>query len=151
MGKIPRRLVADTSFLVAVCNPHDAHHHDAAAILTQLDASPVQLVVSPLVFSETVTVLALRAHQDLARAAGELLYADPQVLMLPTDEAFARQTWKIYTAIDNTNVTPADCSVVAALQETHAGGVLTLDDASFAPLQRAYDFTILTPDPQERP
>lgn len=149
MGRTPRRLVADTSFLVAVHNPDDTHHDAAVAMLQQLDSHPFQMIINPFIFAETVTVLAMRAHRALASATGELLLTDPQVLALPSEEHFSQRTWEIFVQVSKKDTSFADCSIVTALEYTNTHVVLTFDDDDFKPLQRQFGFEIFAHTRQE--
>ena len=84
MGATPRSLVIDTSFLIAVHNPDDAHHESSKAILLELDAHESRLVVNTHVFGETVTVLSRYLEREQAIQVGNLLLTDPQVLFVPS-------------------------------------------------------------------
>jgi predicted nucleic acid-binding protein len=142
MGKTPKRFVADTSFLVAVHNPHDKHHDAAEAFLKQMDPHPIQLIINPFIFAETVTVLAMRAHRELARVTGAFLLSDPQMLSVPCEERLSARTWEIFQEVTKKDTSFPDCSIVATLEQTATRDVLTFDQKDFRPLKRAYSFTI---------
>ena len=144
MGATPKSLVLDTSFLIAVHNPGDAHHEKSKAILRELDANGSRLVVNTHVFGETVTVLSRYLEREQAIAVGNLLLTDPQVLFVPSSPDLEEQTWTIFREVSKKRTSYADCSVVATVEYTGVRDVLTFDEDDFKPLQSPYRFKIFT-------
>jgi len=50
-------IFVDSNFFIALTNESDSHRQQAIAMSSLLDSIRVQLVISNLVFSETVTIL----------------------------------------------------------------------------------------------
>ena len=145
MGVTHRNIVADTSFLVAVHNPTDAHHEAARQLLVTLDTEEYRLVINTHVFGETVTVLSRYLEREQAVLVGILLQSDPQVLLVPSSPDFERRTWEIFMDISKKRTSYADCSVVATVEYAGAPELLTFDMSDFEPLEKKYRFRIVKP------
>lgn len=136
------RIFVDSNYFIALYRISDSLHEHALRITHALEQKGMILVVSNLIFAETVTVLSQREGKELAWQAGEDLLKNEQVRHMHVDEALQRKSWEIFREVQEKNISFVDCSTVAVMQTEGISTLLTFDVRDFKSLQKQYRISL---------
>ncbi len=99
----------------------------------------MEIVISNLIFIETVTVLSQQVGHGTAIAMGEYLEKDLKNPIIFIDKVLHGQSSEIFKKNKDKNISFTDCSVVAVMESEHIQKLLTFDK-HFQKLRKFYDF-----------
>lgn len=115
-----KRLLVDSSYLVAHFNPDDAHHDATGAIEDRfMSGHWEELLLVDGVFAETVTVLMARRSFKLAKEVGELLRNGKEIHWVHMGDHL-EEAWHQYLVQGDAGRSFVDCALVAV---AHAYGI----------------------------
>ncbi len=134
------RVVVDSNFWVALFNSWDSLYPKASKVASQLDKNKTRLVLTNLIFLETVTVLSQRRGRRAAIETGEYLLANPNIEKIHIDSDLQKSSWQIFKEIANKNASFVDCSTIAVMKAEGLHRLLTFDLQDFKPLSKKYRF-----------
>jgi predicted nucleic acid-binding protein len=134
------RIFVDSNFYVAFYNPLDSLHETALATGRKLIDTHTSVMISSLVFLETVTVLSQRVDRLTAVDVGRFLRESPQVQITHIDEAVHDESWRIFQEIVQKDVSLVDCSIMAAMRAEGVDTLLTFDRGHFRHFLKHYRF-----------
>jgi uncharacterized protein len=117
----------DTSFMLALTNPHDQHHQAVLAVANSLDMS---LVLPQSVLPELCYLLASRAGHHAMRRFLTNLVASPTELEMVTPDDLRRVT-EILTTYADSRLDFVDATLVAIAERRRIRHILTLDRRDF--------------------
>lgn len=135
------RVFADANYFVALLNPSDGLHGEAAKLTRTIGVDAISLVVSSFIFLEAVTVLSHRRGKEVARHAGAYLKTAPAIHIVHIDEFLQESAWNIFQRIPDKNISFVDCSTIAVMKAEHITRLLTFDMTDFRKLQDEYAFS----------
>lgn len=117
----------DSSAIIAYKNADDINHKKAVNIFQKLNAGEYGIgVISEFVFSEVITVLALRKSLESAREVGNVLLEAKEIEIMKASEVFER-TWKIFSNHENTGFSFVDASNLACMEMRKIRKIATFD------------------------
>ncbi len=121
-----RRILLDSSALVAMADRRDPDHH-AVTNFIQAIKDQASLITTDYVRDEAVTVMKKRYGYEAAVRLGRKLRASDFCryhVLSPQDEA---TSWAIFEKYDDKAWSYTDCSCLAMMQRLHVTEVLSLD------------------------
>lgn len=122
-----RRIVLDSSFLIAFHNAGDVHHDAARAAMSDLVEGRWGPALLPeYVFLEVTTVLAARKDLSTAVDVGETLLAAEEVRFAPCSDVFL-DAFEVFRSQPDAGLSFADAAVVALARRYGATRVATFD------------------------
>jgi predicted nucleic acid-binding protein len=118
------RVFIDTSYLIALLLPDDAHHHAARRLQTE--------VVAPLVTTEYVLVelgnsVVQRHLRDLTAAAIEAVHGDPSTVVIPASTQLLQDGLNLFARRPDKNWGLTDCISFVVMQREGVTEALTAD------------------------
>lgn len=118
----------DTSFWKALVDRNDTCHKDAKAVFADLAGSSYCFYTSDLVFSETVTLLRMRAGlgHEVAKKWGDALLHSQTVVLLQIAQYFD-DTWVLFKRYKDKSFSFVDCSSFIMMEKTGLSEALTFD------------------------
>lgn len=137
------RVFFDSSFWVAQYHEGDAHVRNADRLLEMIP-DDAELYTNNLVIYETLTVLSQGAGKVQSLKFGRYIFDGIDHGSLYTaifDEARERQTWKIFQAVPQKDISFVDCSILATIKEYRIDTLLSFDK-DFKRFQQPYKFKL---------
>ncbi|MDI6902404.1 MAG: PIN domain-containing protein [Methanocellales archaeon] len=117
----------DASVIVAYKNADDFNHKRAVKIYEKIGENKFgRAMTSELVFSEVVTVLALRKDLQTAIEVGEVLRNARELTMVRASDVFS-ESWKIFREQKDANLSFVDASNIACMRYAGAKTIATFD------------------------
>ncbi len=117
----------DSSGIIAYKNADDTNHRRAVEIFQKLNAGNYGVgVISEFVFSEVVTVLALRKSMDVAKEVGNVLLEAREIEIMRASEVFER-SWEIFSNQENMDLSFVDASNLACMELRKITKIATFD------------------------
>lgn len=141
MGKMQFKILVDSNFLVALSKEDDSLHKQALKVKARLKKERVKIVISNLIFIETVTVLSMRAGRKIAINAGEDLLSRNGIDIIRIGSEVELSAWEIFKDVKKKNMSFVDCSSIAVMQAEGINKFLTFDEEDFSPLRKKYSFS----------
>lgn len=121
------RLLLDTSYLVAHFNQRDAHHTAAKTIADRFMAGEWdQLVLTDMVFAETISVLMNRATYAGAKKVGEVLRNGDEIHWVKTGELM-NAAWHEFLAQPDEKLSFVDSIILATSDRLGVPQIATFD------------------------
>lgn len=130
----------DSNYFVALFNASDSLYERALHTAQRIKRERIHLIISNLIFSEIVTVLSQKTGKRSALRAGRFLLEDPFLQIVLIDEFLQDQTWQIFQAVREKNISFVDCSIIAAMKAEGIRELLTFDHQDFKKLQNSHRF-----------
>jgi uncharacterized protein len=128
-------LFADTHYFLAIINPDDAYHHDAA---TFAGANDAPLVTTAWVLTEVADALAATTHRRLAWLLYQDLRQDESNIIVPATQRLFERGLRFYEARPDKSWSLTDCISFLVMRDHGIQEVLTGDrhfaQAGFTPL-----------------
>ncbi|MBW3583799.1 MAG: PIN domain-containing protein [Euryarchaeota archaeon] len=122
-----RRLLVDTSYLVAHFHTKDAHHGSAQGVQDQfMSGRWDELVLIDAVFAETVTVLAARTGYGRAKQVGDLLRNGDEITWVHMGDRMDG-VWHRYLAQPDGRLSVVDCAIWTVAEESRIPEIATFD------------------------
>ena|SRR3989338_6512519 len=123
--------VIDSSVFVAFYRDIDSHNREAIAIMQELAAAGVSMIVHPYVVQETATVLAYSSGLDIAkRFLSDLAEASNAVVPVVA----IQHDMQLYTVCD-VKISFTDCALIGLAKEMNAR-LITFDRQMLAYARR---------------
>lgn len=121
------RVFIDTGAFVALRHGAEREHDDARRTFRELLASRATLLTSTYVFSETYTVLLVRAgrHEAIKWAAG--FRASPTIELLRVDDEIEDAAWSILESHADKSYSHVDATSFALMERHEIGTAFTFD------------------------
>ncbi len=117
----------DSSVIIAYKNADDSNHKKAVEIFRKLGEGNYGTgVISEFVFSEVVTVLALRISFETAKEVGSILLEAEETEIMKASDLFER-SWDIFTGQKNTALSFVDASNLACMEWKKIRKIATFD------------------------
>ena len=132
------RVFLDTSYYLALLNPHDHWHKKALSALKPQD----ELLTSSLVINETVSLMQARGHFSAAVEFLREARTNPAVQIVHVDPVIQSETWDLFARWGSAGANAVDCASFAVMRRLAIHKALTFD-AHF----RSAGFDTLTPKP----
>ena len=134
------RVFVDSNVLIAALRSEDTLHQQAIKTIVALEQQAEAMVISNLIFLEVVTILSQRVSRSVAVKAGNDLLLHPLVEMIHVTETLQTDTWQIFTAAKNKNISFVDCSIMAVMKAEGVKDLLTFDQTEFRSLRKDHRF-----------
>lgn len=117
----------DSSAIIAYKNADDINHKKASDIFQKLNAGDYGIgVISEFVFSEVMTVLALRKSMEAAKEVGNVLLGAREIEIMKASEVFER-SWEIFSNQEDTGLSFVDASNLACMEMRRIRKIATFD------------------------
>lgn len=139
--EVSEKVFVDSNFFIALFSKADSLHTRARAIATDIDSRAVQLVISNLIFLETVTVLSQRRGRAMAKEAGVYLLSAPNVEIIHIDPSLQHETWVLFQHAGHKDISFVDCSTAVVMRSESISHILTFDVKDFKALQKHVRFS----------
>lgn len=117
-------IFTDASALVSFYNKKDSNHLKARFITDKFSSSD-ELLISNLVFAETVTILSQRVDKQKAIKAGN--YIRQNISFIRLTEEIEDSAWEIFKKQTSKNVSLVDCTIIALFQKGIFDKLFTFD------------------------
>lgn len=115
----------DTNVFVAYFNKRDFHHNRAFRLMQKLEGGEYgEIYISDYVFSEAVTVIALRTNFEKAIDVGNLLL-ETDITVLRVDEEVFDDAWKIFQTAE---MSFTDCTITSMVKLLKIERLATFDE-----------------------
>jgi predicted nucleic acid-binding protein len=115
----------DTNVFVAYFNKRDFHHDRAFRLMQKLGGGEYgEIYISDYIFSETVTVIALRTNLENAIDVGNLLL-ETDITMLRVDDEVFDEAWKIFQTAE---MSFTDCTIASVVKLLGIEKLATFDE-----------------------
>lgn len=121
------KIFLDTSFLISLLLEEDTNHEKARDIANNLKIKSVEFYINYLVFSECLTILSQRKSKAFAVSFGKTVKTEKEIRILEDKEEIKEKTWEIFQSVKDKNVSFADCSILASLEEEKISHLATFD------------------------
>lgn len=121
------KIFLDTSFLISLLLEEDFNHKKARDIAQNLKTRSVEFYINYLVFSECLTILSQRKSKAFALSFGKTVKTQKEIRILEEKEGIQERTWRIFQSVKDKNVSFADCSILASLEEEKISYLATFD------------------------
>lgn len=133
-------IFVDTDAFVALTVKTDAHHEKVLTLLQKLHAKSVTFMTSNYVFSESITVISMRASHETAIAYIAAM-RNPQspFLIKRIGEVEEEEAIKIFTKQTSKNTSFVDCTNMAYMQLLNLDAIFSFDE-----VYRKKGFTLVT-------
>ncbi len=135
------RVFVDSNFLVGLFSKTDSLYSRANSIAGTLVQRAVPLVISDLIFLETVTVLSQRRGKSVAREAGAYILSNPNLEIIHVDAILQNDTWELFQAVEHKDISFVDCSTAVVMRSESISRILTFDAKDFKALQKHIRFS----------
>lgn len=135
-----KKVFIDSNFFIAFFNTADALHDKAIKIGEVLERERIILVISNFIFLEVVTVLSQRVNKFTAMKVGKYFLESPEIELIHVDETLQNQSWIIFSAAEEKNISFVDCSTIATMKAESLSKLLTFDKKDFQKLQKRHRF-----------
>jgi predicted nucleic acid-binding protein len=124
---LPRVFFADTAFWKAVADNRDEKHEEASSLLRDIYSQSVELIISDYVFSETLTLIRLRAGHQKAMDWSKNLLSSKAIRFTRIDEKLFSSALSIFSRYNDQTLSFVDCSSFALIKAFRIKDVLTFD------------------------
>lgn len=121
------RVFIDTGAFVALRNRAEREHADARRMFHELLAKRATLLTSNHVFSETYTVLLVRAGRHEAIKWGAGFRASSAIELLRVDEEIEDAAWSILESYADKSYSHVDATSFALMERHDIGTAFTFD------------------------
>jgi len=122
-----KRLLLDTSYLIALEAADDQHHEEAIVHWRSLSRPLPSLITTSYIFDEVVTFFNSRNRHAKAVEIGRLLLESPSVELVHIDEVLFRETWRYFTQHSDKSYSLTDCASFVVMKRLRVRGALTFD------------------------
>lgn len=133
---------ADSNYFIAFYNQEDSLHKQAVSLAKRLKRQGTSFVVTNFIFLEVVTMLAQRLGKENAIRVGKNIVENPRIIFIHIDEALQENSWQIFQAVKDKNISFVDCSIIAVMRAESIPMLLSFDIRDFKKLQKQYRFSL---------
>ena len=122
------RVFVDTSAWVALFEKSDDKHREALACLDRIRAQRLRLVMSDLVFGESITTALGRSGHRIAVNAGEYMLQSGIVEIVWLDEILKRRAWDYFERHADKDYSFVDCTSFVLMKDMKVTKYLSFDE-----------------------
>ncbi len=135
-------ILTDSNYFYALLNPFDSLHEKAIYLSQKIKEDNATLFVNEYIILETLTIISQRINKQLAIDLGNSFLKEDGVSLIYVNEKIFQNTWKIFKQNINKDMSFADCSLIATIQDRPIDALLTFDLTDFKQLQIPYHFNL---------
>ena len=117
------RVFADTSYFIALSQPHDQWARMAA----QVDSRNIEIVTSNLVINETISLLQSRGFLSEALEFLRKARMNLDLMLIYIDAALQSEAWELYIRYAGAGANAVDCTSFAVMRRFNIKRAFTFD------------------------
>ncbi len=122
------KIFIDTSALVALSNKKDIYHRDSIKKWDILLKASANLYITNYIFSETITLLRMRAGYHISVEAGDSLISSKFLNIIYVNKAQELNAWRLYKKFLDKDLSFVDCISFSVMEELSIKKAFTFDE-----------------------
>lgn len=123
-GKLPQRILLDTSAWFAISDENDESHIMATSFANE---NPSGWMTTDLVISELLNLVIRKLGVDAARRVGERIFDKKTTKILKTPKTQLVQAWELFREKGSKSTSFVDCALAVVARQTKVR-IFTFDD-----------------------
>jgi predicted nucleic acid-binding protein len=123
-----KKVLLDTSYLIALGAADDQHHKAALAHWHDLSKDLPPLITTSYVFDETVTFFNSRNRHAKAVEIGKILLESPSITLIHIDKSLFEEAWRYFAQHKDKTYSLTDCSSFVVMKRLRIRTAFTFDN-----------------------